>query len=130
MSYHNKPGKAPILVPHRLGGWLPINHRILEAWLTKKINAVSKDKLPLLPVIEDFKNLIEGDPVIYMGFHQMFDQVPTKPPYNNQPDGKPQVSLPPGLAVSFLNAGTGLRLSPYAGFVQQGYSRGPFLGGW
>jgi len=26
-----------------------------------------------------------------MGFHQMFEQVPTKPPYNNDPTGKPQV---------------------------------------
>ncbi|KAK0491955.1 phosphatidylserine decarboxylase-like protein [Armillaria luteobubalina] len=29
--------------------------------------------------------------LIYMGFHQMFEQVPTKPPYNNDPAGKPQV---------------------------------------
>jgi Phophatidylserine decarboxylase len=92
MSYE-EPGKAPILVPHRLGGWLPTNHRTLEAWLTKKIDEVSKHKLALLPVIEDFKELIEGNPIIYMGFHEMFDQVPTKPPYNKQPDGKPQVSL-------------------------------------
>lgn len=26
-----------------------------------------------------------------MGFHQMFEQVPFKPPYNNDPTGKPQV---------------------------------------
>ncbi|KAI9068100.1 hypothetical protein FKP32DRAFT_1672501 [Trametes sanguinea] len=26
-----------------------------------------------------------------MGFHQMFEQVPTKPPYNEDPSGKPQV---------------------------------------
>ena len=117
MSYHNKPDKAPILVRHRLGGWLPINHRILEAWLTIKIDTVSKGELPLLPVIEDFKNLIEGDPVIYMGFHQMFDQVPTKPPYDTQPDGKPQVSLILLLPVFYLNADTGPRLYRYVGSV-------------
>ena len=34
----------------------------------------------LLPVIEGFKNLIEGDPALYIRLHPMFDQVPTKPP--------------------------------------------------
>lgn len=97
MRYDYEPDESPTLVLHRLGGWLPNRHRVLEAWITKKIEEVSKSKLPFLPVIEDFKNLIEGDPVIYMGFHQMFNQIPTKPPYNQQPDGKPQVSLVPGL---------------------------------
>ncbi|MDC8748544.1 phosphatidylserine decarboxylase family protein [Xanthomonas campestris] len=46
---------------------------------------------PLHPVIEDFKAVIEGDAQIYMLFHQMFEQVPHKPPYNQDPTGKPQV---------------------------------------
>ena len=130
MGHHDEPGKSPILVPHRLGGWLPKNHRILEAWITKKIDEVSKNKLPLLPVMVDFKNLIERDPVIYMGFHQMFDQIPTKPPYNQQPDGKPQVRACSLVSsVSFLNSGADSRLSPHAGIIQQVYPRSAFLGG-
>jgi len=121
--------ETPTLVPHRRGGWLPSNHHILEAWVTKKIDEVSKGKLPLLPVMEDFKNFIERDPVIYMGFHQMFDQIPTKPPYDQQPDGKPQVSFVFGLTRVFFKFGPGSGLSPHAGTVQQNYSRSAFLGG-
>ena len=130
IGHHGEPGKLPILVPHRLGGWLPKNHRVLEAWITKKIDEVSKNKLPLLPVMVDFKNLIEGDPVIYMGFHQMFDQIPTKPPHNQQPDGKPQVRAWSLISpVFFLNSGADSRLSPHAGIIQQVYPRSAFLGG-
>ncbi|KAG0633777.1 Phophatidylserine decarboxylase-domain-containing protein [Tuber brumale] len=43
------------------------------------------------PVIEEFKDLIENDPIIYMLFHQMFSQVPDKPRFNRDPNGNPQV---------------------------------------
>ncbi|KAK0486796.1 phosphatidylserine decarboxylase-like protein [Armillaria luteobubalina] len=59
-----------ILVRHRIGGWLPRDHQ---------------------PVIKEFQDLIERDAEIYMDFHQMFDQVPTKPPYNNDPTGTCQI---------------------------------------
>jgi phosphatidylserine decarboxylase len=45
----------------------------------------------LHPVIEEFKALIESEAEIYMLFHQMFTQVPHKPPYDQDPTGKPQV---------------------------------------
>lgn len=86
----------PKEVAHRVGDWLPKNHRILEKWLSQRIATVEArwkedpDK-PLHPVIHEFQTLIEGDPVIYMGFHQMFEQVPTKPPYGEDPAGEPQV---------------------------------------
>lgn len=79
---------------HRLGGWLPNDHSVLERWLDKTIAHVehpSRIHQPLNPVIKEFKDLIELDPVIYMGFHQMFEQVPNKPPYSADPTGKPQV---------------------------------------
>jgi hypothetical protein len=129
MRLYDEPSESPIFAHHRVGGWLPNNHRVLKAWITKKINEVSKSKLPLLPVIEDFKNLIEGDPVLYMGFHQMFHQIPTRPPYNQQPDGKPQVSLVPGLTRVFSQSGADSGLSPHAGIIQQVYPRSTFLGG-
>ncbi|PCH42429.1 phosphatidylserine decarboxylase protein [Wolfiporia cocos MD-104 SS10] len=82
-------------VPYRVGGWLPRDQRILERWLAKRIAAVEerwrRADESLHPVIQEFQALIEGDPIIYMGFHEMFEQVPTKPPYNNDPTGKPQV---------------------------------------
>lgn len=84
----------PLLVRHRVGGWLPRDHNVLRSWLDKKINLVERGankNAPMHPVIQKFKAFIEADPVIYMGFHQMFEQVPTKPPYDKDPTGKPQV---------------------------------------
>jgi len=70
---------------------LPQNHSALESWLDKRVVYCHSEPEPFLPVIRDFQKLIEGDAEIYMGFHQMFEQVPTKPPYNEDPTGKPQV---------------------------------------
>lgn len=79
------------LIQHRVGGWLPRNHSVLETWLDKRVIQCDAEPVPFLPVIRDFQQLIEGDAEIFMGFHQMFDQVPSKPPYNADPTGKPQV---------------------------------------
>lgn len=83
-------------VHHRVGGWLPKDQRVLEAWLEKKLELVKqRNRAPTEhhAVIQEFQHLIETDAEIFMGFHQMFEQVPTKPPYNNDPTGKPQVSI-------------------------------------
>lgn len=44
-----------------------------------------KDGKPFHPVIEEFKRLIEHDPLIFKLFHEMFDEVPNEPPYNTMP---------------------------------------------
>ncbi len=77
--------------PFRVGAWLPSDQLILDKWMQTLIMETDADALPLFPVVEEFKNLIESDPEIYMLFHQMFNQVPNKPPYNQDPAGKPQV---------------------------------------
>ncbi|KAG9032303.1 hypothetical protein FRB95_001624 [Tulasnella sp. JGI-2019a] len=82
-------------IKHRVGEWMPRDQRVLKAWLGRQIAKVDENlKSPgdLHPVIQEFKHLIERDPEIFMGFHQMFEQVPTKPPYNNDPTGTPQVN--------------------------------------
>jgi phosphatidylserine decarboxylase len=79
--------------PYRVGEWLPSDQRFLEQWLAgliKEAEAGIADQ-PLCPVIQEFKELIEGDPEVYMLFNQMFDQVPRKAPFVNDPTGKPQV---------------------------------------
>ena len=43
------------------------------------------------PVIEEFRNLIEDDPHLYMLFEEMFNQVPLEAPYDKDPAGNPQV---------------------------------------
>jgi phosphatidylserine decarboxylase len=77
--------------PHRVGKWLPADQRVLEDWLAALIAEVEARPKPLHPVIEEFQALIEDDAQVYMLFHQMFEQVPRKPPYNKDPTGRPQV---------------------------------------
>ena len=45
----------------------------------------------MLPVVQEFKDTIENDPELLMLFTQMFEQVPLKPPFLNDPTGQPQV---------------------------------------
>ena len=98
-------------VPYRVGKWLPSDQAVLNSWLSALIEEVdgpvqddSSDEVDadvdevLLaascrfhPVIKELQELIENDAEINMFFHQMFTQVPKKPPYNNDPAGKPQV---------------------------------------
>jgi phosphatidylserine decarboxylase len=75
----------------RYGKWLPEDPQVIKDWLAKLIEEVTSRDQPLHPVIEEFRELIEGDAQIYMLFHQMFNEVPTKPPYNRDPMGQPQV---------------------------------------
>ena len=84
----NHPKKQ---TPFRIGKWLPSDHAFLENWINILIDEVDAGAKPMHPVVEGFKDFIEGDPEIYMLFNQMFEQVPRKPPYNNSPTGKPQV---------------------------------------
>ncbi|KAB5590804.1 Phosphatidylserine decarboxylase family protein [Ceratobasidium theobromae] len=82
------------LVHHRVGGWLPSNHRVLEKWidrLLEKVEDQHRAKKALHPVIQEFQALIETDAVLFQGFHEMFEQVPRKPPYNQDPTLKPQI---------------------------------------
>ncbi|KAG8815057.1 hypothetical protein FRC17_000873 [Serendipita sp. 399] len=101
-SYSAQPSipATPLIVPHRVGGWLPSDHRVLQRWQARKLHQLKKKRdhtnsagpMISVPVIVEFKELIEGDPIIYMYFHEMFDQVPTKPPYDKDPTGtKPQI---------------------------------------
>lgn len=77
--------------PFRVGKWLPSDRLTMDNWMKKQVIETDLDNTPLLPVIQEFKDLIEGDPSIFMLFNQMFSQVPHKPPYHNDPTGKPEV---------------------------------------
>lgn len=78
-------------IPFRVGKWLPSDEALLAKWLDTIIEKTQAEAKALHPVIADFQNLIENDAEISMLFHQMFEQVPKKPPYNKDPTGKPQV---------------------------------------
>lgn len=79
-------------VPYRVGEWLPSDQQTLDKWKADLIRETEEaGAVPLLPVIQEFKDLIENDPELYMLFTEMFNQVPNKPPYDRDPTGKPQV---------------------------------------
>jgi phosphatidylserine decarboxylase len=78
-------------IPFRVGKWLPSDEVFLAKWLEAIIKKTQAEAKALHPVIADFQNLIENDAEIAMLFHQMFEQVPKKPPYNKDPTGTPQV---------------------------------------
>ncbi|KAF9041826.1 phosphatidylserine decarboxylase [Hymenopellis radicata] len=61
----------------RRAGWLPASPAALEEWLkdvVKDINSSARQRKGLLPVIEQFKTLIETNSELYMGFHRMFEE--------------------------------------------------------
>ena len=64
----------------RLGHWLPSNRKALDAWLTDTIDQAEKRKTPFHPVIQEFQEMIETDPVMFMYFTQMFEQQPSFAP--------------------------------------------------
>ncbi|MGA2707711.1 MAG: phosphatidylserine decarboxylase family protein [Steroidobacteraceae bacterium] len=77
--------------PFRVGEWLSSDQAFLDKWVAGMIARTHAEQKPLHPVIADLRDLIEGDSQIFMLFHQMFEQVPKKLPYNRDPTGKPQV---------------------------------------
>ena len=80
-------------VPYRVGQWLPSDQQTLNEWRNRLIQetSASADQASLLPVVQEFKDVIENDPELLMLFTQMFDQVPLEPPFLNDPTGNPQV---------------------------------------
>jgi phosphatidylserine decarboxylase len=71
-----------------VGKWLPSDQQVLGRWVDDLIAAVdARGDVPLLPVIEEFRRLIEADPEIYMLFAFMLKQVP----YRRTPTHEPQV---------------------------------------
>ena len=63
-----------------VGEWLGVELDVSHKWLKDLIVNVVKNPKPFHPVIQEFKDLIEDDPQLYVLFHQMFEEVPTKPP--------------------------------------------------
>jgi len=81
---------------HKHGSWLPADFRILSEWLKHTCNHVDKllascapeEKETLRnPVLQEFKELIEGNPRLFMYFSSMFTEIPRKAPYDRDPTG-------------------------------------------
>jgi phosphatidylserine decarboxylase len=72
----------------RLGGWLPVDPRHLNKWLEGNIAEAEKRNAPLHPVVREFRDMIENDPVMNMYFTLMFEQQPRSPPKPGSGDVK------------------------------------------
>lgn len=57
-------------------GWAPPNQDALHRFIEREIKRAKEANEVFLPVIQEFKDLIESDPNIYMHFIQMFQEVP------------------------------------------------------
>lgn len=70
----------------RRAGWLPQDHDELESWLTGHRERVQArgDQVALHPVLAEFQQLIDTDPVVRMYVHQMIEQVPRTKPYRKR----------------------------------------------
>ncbi len=89
-SYCDIPsGTGAAQAPYLVGQWLPSDQRILNTWVADIVR--SSDDRPLLPVVAEFKDLIESDPELLMLFTRMFEDVPDTAEFRNDPTGAPQI---------------------------------------
>jgi phosphatidylserine decarboxylase len=70
----------------RQGGWLPHNQDNLEAWLAGHRQRVEArgEQVVLHPVLAEFQELIDTDPVVRMYVNEMIEQVPSTKPYSRR----------------------------------------------
>jgi phosphatidylserine decarboxylase len=63
---------------NRSGGWLPRERRPLSRWLQRTRGAAHRRAAEFHPVIQEFQEMIESDPVMLMYFTRMFEEQPKK----------------------------------------------------
>ena len=73
-------------------GWVPQHPAVVSHWLSRKVKQADAENKPFSEVIRRFQTFIESDRSIFSLFQQMFNQVPTTPPYNNDTRGNQSVS--------------------------------------
>ena len=59
-------------VKHRVGEWLPKDHRIVEQWVARLLQKLERDG-SIAPSYRRVQELIDDDSALRMGFTQMFD---------------------------------------------------------
>ena len=70
----------------RRAGWLPDDQDDLESWIAGHRERVDArgDDVELHPVLVEFQELIDTDPLVRMYMHQMISQVPTTKQYSKR----------------------------------------------
>ncbi|WP_426518920.1 phosphatidylserine decarboxylase family protein [Diaminobutyricibacter sp. McL0618] len=70
----------------RRGGWLPSEQDDLESWLEGRTRRIEEraEAAALHPVIVEFRELIDTDPVVRMYMTRMIEEVPRSKPYGKR----------------------------------------------
>lgn len=69
----------------RRAGWLPADQDELEEWIAGHRDRVeAKGDVPLHPVLVEFQQLIDSDPIVRQYLNQMIDQVPRTKQYRKR----------------------------------------------
>ncbi|KAJ8122194.1 hypothetical protein ONZ43_g1550 [Nemania bipapillata] len=74
------------------GSWLPNDHHVQHDWVSKHVAHIdSQPPQQLIPVLQEFEELIESNERIYMYFEKMWDEAPLRKPYYYDPTGQRQI---------------------------------------
>lgn len=63
-------------IKYRVGKWLPSDTAFLNTWIEKKIIEAKRRNLEMHKSVKDLKKAIYADPVLYMSFTSMYDEIP------------------------------------------------------
>ena len=94
------PAHRPRSVPqptHRIGGWLPRDPTVIRDYVNKLVHRAQESNDELLPPMKELQELIYGNPIVYMLFNEMLNEVPETPPYDKDPSLQPQIRDVPTL---------------------------------
>lgn len=77
--------------PFCVGRWTPADQVAFGRWVGQLAAEGAACTAPLHPLLQDFADAVAHDPTLYALAHQMFEQVPTQPPYDCSPTGERQL---------------------------------------
>ena len=69
-------------VKYRVGRWLPSDKAFLNRWKAQRMALVEDKEIKLRPSVQMLRDAILDDPILYMAFTSMYDEIPQG--YNEQ----------------------------------------------
>ncbi|KAG8909798.1 hypothetical protein FRC00_009419, partial [Tulasnella sp. 408] len=76
----------------RIGSWLPDDHRVVRGYVREKVAQANISPVAMLVApVQQFSEIIYGDPILLMLANQMLVEVPTTPPYDSDVIGNPAI---------------------------------------
>ena len=62
------------IIRHRAGGWLPHDRKHIDDWIRDLKRRVTERPQPLVPPIQEFKDMVDQDPVLNFTIDAMFKE--------------------------------------------------------